>query len=145
MNKITKYTILFFCFLISACEADQIGFLDIRNIAYPETIVIFKSTLDPDNPDDARRIQYHIPWQTLPVEGVEASTIPVYNIERIDTEKGDKTLAIAQFTINPGSGVISLPWDHSLPVGEYTFSIGVSNEKRANFKIAESIITVIIQ
>lgn len=144
MNKIVKYMALFIAVTGVACKADQIGYLDIKNANYPEKVVTFKAALDPDDPADARMIEFHIPQQTTALQGVDASSAPVYTIERIDSENGDSAAALDQFFINPGNGSISLPWNHTVPPGEYIFSIGIGNENGANFEIAASIVRIVI-
>ena len=145
MNKIVKYIALLIALTGVACKADQIGYLDIKNANYSEKVVTFKATLDPDDPDDARMIEFHIPQQTTALQGVDASSAPIYTIEQIDSENGDSTAALAQFSINSGDGSISLLWNHTVPPGEYIFSIGISNEDGANFEIAASIIIIMIE
>ncbi len=143
MNEIRKYTILLLTFLITACEADKVGFIKIENVNYSPNTVTFKSKLDPE--EDARRIQFHTSWYTSRIQGVEASSAPTYTIHRITSENGDTVAAWEQFYINPGSGTVYLEWDHTVPPGEYVFIIGIRNEGGKNYEIAEDILTIIIE
>lgn len=145
MNKTIKNSLLLFAVILSACKADQIGYLDAKNASYALKEVTFKAALDPDDPADARRIEFHTPWQTSKLQGVDASMPPVYSIAYIGSENGDPVTAIRQFYINPGDGSISLAWDHTVPPGDYVFSIGISNENGANHEMADSILTITIE
>lgn len=143
MNEIRKYTILLLTFLVTACEADKVGFIKRDKVNYSPKTVTFKSKLDPE--EDARRIQFHTSWYTSRIQGVEASSAPTYTIYRITNEDGDTVAAWEQFYINPGSGTLYLEWDHTVPPGEYTFSIGISNEGGKNYEIAEDILIITIE
>lgn len=143
MKRIHKYIILLFAILGTACEAEKIGYLDIRNFNYSPKSETFKSVLDPE--EDDRRIQFHTPWETSKIQGVDASTAPVYTIHSIKSQNGNALAASQQFTINPGSGKVFLPWDHTVPAGKYVFSIGVSNEGGQNSEIAEDVLTIVIE
>lgn len=143
MKRIHKYIILLFAILGTACEAEKIGYLDIGNVNYSPDTETFKSVLDPE--EDERRIQFHTPWETSKVQGVDASTAPVYIIQSIKSQNGSTLAASEQFTMNPGSGKIFLPWDHTVPSGEYVFSIGISNEGGKNSEIAEDVLTIVIE
>lgn len=143
MTKFRQYIILLLAVIGAGCEAEKTGYLFIDNLNYSPNTETFKSVLDPE--EDARRIEFHTPWETSKIQGTDASSVPVYTISSIKSEDGDAIAAYEQFTINPGSGKVFLPWDHTVPAGEYVFSIGVSNEGGQNSEIAEDVLTIVIE
>lgn len=124
----------------TGCDHTTVGYLDVRNAGYRPDTVYFKAVLNPEYPEEARRIQFEIPWQTTPIEGVQG-TLPIsYQIRSIVCKQGQEE-AIRQFRMIR-KGVIELPWDHTVPRGDYIFNLQISNEGRSLAK--DSLITIII-
>ena len=118
----------------TGCDHTTVGYLDVRNAGYRPDTVYFKAVLNPEDPEEARRIQFEIPWQTTPIEGVQG-TLPIsYQIRSIVCKQGQEE-AIRQFRMIR-KGVIELPR------GDYIFNLQISNEGRSLAK--DSLITIII-
>lgn len=115
--------ILFFG-LLNSCE-EQEGFLLTKDAGYTPDSVVFKAMLNPEIADDAKRIKFQIPWQSQGIQGTDGTPPIEYAISRIDTEV--EGVDVKQFSINRGSGVIELPYDHTLTAGAYVISLYVSN------------------
>lgn len=126
--------------LETGCDHTTVGCLDVRNAGYRPDTVYFKAVLEPEDPEDAWRIQFEIPWQTTPLEGVEGTLPITYQIRNIVCEQGQEEAA-RQFRMIR-KGVIELPWNHTVPRGDYVFSLQISNEGRSFAK--DSLMTIII-
>lgn len=126
--------------LATGCDHTTVGYLDVRNAGYRPDTVYFKAVLDPEDPEDARRIQFEIPWQTTSLEGVEGTLPITYQIRNIVCKQGQEE-ATRQFRMIR-KGVIELPWNHTVPRGDYVFNLQISNEGRSFDK--DSLMTVII-
>ena len=104
---------------------------------YAPDSMIVKSVLDPV--EDARQIEFEIPWQSTSIEGI-LGTAPIrYAIKNIASEHPEAT---SQFSMQ-GAGIIKLPWNHTVPPGRYVFDVEVSNE--GYNVVLERIFTVIVE
>ena len=130
-------------FLLTGCTPDQINQLDVRHGRYVPDTVYFKVSLDTTDLEDARRARFEIPWETGTLEGVEGGFPREYWIVRIECEEKNRTAA-QQFTMGYG-GRVWLPTYHQVPIGAYTFDIGVSNEKGKNKEVLKGVVTIIIE
>ena len=126
------------------CEADKVGFLDCWHAMYVPDSTGFKSVLNPDDPEDARRVEFQIPYQSAGLQGVEGSGPIAYRILRIDCEPANREAA-GQFYMSVVNGVIELPYDHTVPPGLYVFTIELSNENRKNVRILESCLKITVE
>ncbi len=135
---ITITAVLFFA--LQGCE-DKAGFLFTENAGYTPDSVEFKAELNPELPEDSRRIEFEIPWQSQGIQGVDGTPPIEYSISRVEPEVPEADLT--QFTINRGSGVLELPYNHTLPTGRYRISLYVSNIR--NKIELPSVLTIIIK
>ena len=130
---------LFFLLATLGCDKITVGYLFTDNLSYtPDTLEV-KAVLDAE--EDEEQINGEIPWQTVPLEGVQGTAPIRYEIASVQTTDGNPT-AMNQFRM-VRKGVIELPWNHTVPPGRYTFNIRVSNEGRSVVK--DSVFTVIVK
>lgn len=141
--KIASMIILFIAaLLMGACNEDDYGYLDTRNIGYMPDTVVFKAVLNPEIEEDARMIEFEIPWQSSSLQGVQGTAPILYFISGIVPDNGVTPEILSQFRLT-GKGIIELPWNHTVPTGRYVFSIKV--EAGSHVYIAENILTVIVE
>lgn len=141
MRRIVILVVAAFFILIWGCEEQEIGYLDTANAEYIPDSVVFKAVLDPDNRQDAQKIKFEIPFQSPSMQKVSGSPVVKYEIDRIDCNNGAEN-AVSQFSIR-GKGIIELPYNHTVPIGRYVFSINVYNEGHRH--VLDSVLTVIVQ
>lgn len=138
MNKVILIAALF---ILWGCEKQEIGYLDTTNAEYIPDSVVFKAVLDPDNRQDAQKIKFEVPFQSPSMQKVSGSPVVKYQIHRIDCNNGAEN-GLSQFSIR-GKGIIELPYNHTVPIGRYVFSIDVYNE--GHRQVLDSVLTVIVQ
>lgn len=123
--------------IMTGCQDITVGYLETRDAVYAPDSMIVKSVLDPV--EDARQIEFEIPWQSTSIEGI-LGTAPIrYVIKNIASEHPEAT---SQFSMQ-GAGIIKLPWNHTVPPGRYVFDVEVSNE--GYNVVLERIFTVIVE
>ena len=130
-------------FILAGCEAGQVNYLRLEHARYNPDTVYFKSVLDPADPGDARRIKYEIPFETGSLEGIEGGFPLAFSICDAVCEEGNRA-AIPQFYLGI-MGKISLPWNHTVPCGCYTFRVEVSNEGGRNSGVLENAVTIVVK
>lgn len=130
--------------LAGGCEADQVNFLNPRHMRYIPDTVVFKCVPDPDNPEDARRLKYDIPWQSGGVQGVDAGLPLDYRIVGIRCGEADREAA-QQFYMTEIEAQVALPCRHSVPAGTYTFTIEFRNEGGRNRTVLYDALTIIME
>lgn len=131
------HVLIFGLLLLAGCHDVTVGYLETRDAVYQPDSMIVKSVLDPV--EDARQIEYEIPWQSTSIEGI-LGTAPIrYSIENIASDHPEAT---DQFEMQ-GKGIIKLPYDHTVPPGRYVFDITVENE--GYHVVLERIFTVIVE
>lgn len=141
--KIASMMILFIAALfMGACNEDDYGYLDTRNIGYMPDTVVFKAVLDPEAEEDVRRMEFDIPWQSSSLQGIQGTAPVLYSIARIVPDKPVTPEILSQFRLT-GKGIIELPCNHTVPVGRYGFSIKIEAGSRAD--ITGDILTVIVK
>ncbi len=137
-NYIVIFSLLFL-FATLSCDKITVGYLFTDNLSYtPDTLEV-KAILDPV--EDEEQIDGEIPWQSVPLEGVQGTAPIRYEIASVRTTNGNPEAA-NQFQM-VRKGVIELPWNHTVAPGRYVFSIRVSNEGRSVVK--DSVFTVIVK
>lgn len=140
MKTLYKLIIPLSLFLLAiSCDKITVGYLFTGNLSYTPDSLVIKAVLDPI--EDEEQITGKIPWQSMALEGVQGTAPISYTIEKIVTEDGDPSI-VSQFQM-VRKGVIELPWNHTVPVGRYVFSIRVSNEGHSIVK--DSVFTVIVK
>ena len=123
--------------IMTGCQDITVGYLETRDAVYAPDSMIVQSVLDPV--EDARQIEFEIPWQSTSIEGI-LGTAPIrYVIKNIASEHPEAT---SQFSMQ-GAGIIKLPWNHTVPPGRYVFDVEVSNE--GYNVVLERIFTVIVE
>ena len=137
-----KYIVTFSLLLLFAafgCDKTTVGYLFTDNLSYtPDTLEV-KAILDPE--EDEEQISGEIPWQGVPLEGVQGTAPISYEIASVQTTDGNPE-AGKQFQM-VRKGVIELPWNHTVPPGRYVIGIRVSNEGRSVVK--DSVFSVIVK
>lgn len=123
--------------IVTGCQDITVGYLETRDAVYAPDSMIVKSVLDPV--EDARQIEFEIPWQSTSIEGILGTAPIKYSIKNIASEHPDAT---SQFSMQ-GAGIIKLPWNHTVPPGRYVFDVEVSNE--GYNVVLERIFTVIVE
>lgn len=120
------------------CEVTE-GFLDAGNAKYMPDSLVVKAVLD--SVEDADRIGWQLPWQSTAIEGVSGTPVVSYAISRVDADNG-YTEAVRQFKL-VRKAVIELPYDHTLPVGNYVISVRISNDDHVT--VIDSAYTVCVR
>lgn len=143
MKNILIVIIAAFVIILAGCEADQVNYLRLDHARFNPDTVYFKSVLDPADPGDARRIKFEIPFETGSLEGIEGGFPLAFSIYDVLCEEGNRA-AIPQFYLGI-MGKISLPWNHTVPCGCYTFSVEVSNEGGRNNEVLKNAVTVVVK
>ena len=130
--------ILFICGLFAyGCHDITVGYLETRNGVYFPDSMIVKASLDPE--EDARQIEFKIPWQSTSIDGVQGTSPVRYSIRSIDSEHPE---AVGQFSMR-GKGIIELPYDHTVPVGQYVVNVRIEAGERVHE--LDSMYTVIVR
>ena len=107
------------------------------NAMYSPDSLVVKAKLDEE--EDAYQIEHKIPWQSNEMDGVEG-TLPIYF--QIRGINGGQPEIMNQFSIKP-TGVIELPYNHTVPSGRYIIDVKVGN--RDHGYTIDSAFTVIIK
>lgn len=129
---------LFILLLVIGCQKDiAIGYLNAANALYSPDSPVVKAKLDEE--EDAYQIEHKIPWQSNEIDGVEG-TLPIYF--QIWSINGGQLEIMNQFTIKP-TGVIELPYNHTVPNGRYVLSVKIGNEDHGY--TIDSAFTVIVK
>lgn len=129
---------LFILLLVIGCQKDiAIGYLNVTNAMYSPDSLVVKAKLDEE--EDAYQIEHKIPWQSNEMDGVEG-TLPIYF--QIRGINGGQPEIMNQFSIKP-TGVIELPYNHTVPSGRYIIDVKVGN--RDHGYTIDSAFTVIIK
>ena len=139
MNKIMLLMIL--CASVYGCAKQEIGYLNVSEAEYLPDTVVFKTVLNPDDPDDARRIKFGIPYISQRIQKIQG-TLPIrYSIARIGCD-AENSAYLEQFRLT-GKAQVRLPFDHTVPAGSYVFSIAVMNEGHS--AVLDSALTVVLK
>ena len=126
-------------FTFSGCHDITPGYLKADDAGYtPDTLVV-KAVLDAEQDKD--RIDRQEPWQSSTIDGVQGTFPITYSIKAIHTTDGNSEAA-KQIGMQ-GKGIITIPFDHTIPAGRYTLDVRIRNEGYTVDK--DSIFTVIIQ
>ena len=107
------------------------------NAMYSPDSLVVKAKLDEE--EDAYQIEHKIPWQSNEMDGVEG-TLPIYF--QIRGINGGQPEIMTQFSIKP-TGVLELPYNHTVPSGRYIIDVKVGN--RDHGYTIDSAFTVIIK
>lgn len=103
---------------------------------FPDSMIV-KASLDPE--EDARQIEFKIPWQSTSIDGVQGTSPVRYSIKSIESEHPG---AVAQFTMR-GKGIIELPYNHTVPAGRYVVNVRI--EAGEHVQELDSMYTVIVR
>lgn len=121
------------------CQDVTVGYLRTENAKYSPDTMEIKAILDPV--EDARRIQFEIPWQSTSIEGVSGTSPIRYEIREIECDHGD---------VDSGSqiqmvrkGVLLVPYNHTMKPGRYMIHIRIWNEGYVHD--VDSVFTVIVK
>lgn len=154
------YKILLLLFLIlptfSACQDEDLSYLDIVSINYPlNNLVVLKGlTLDdtiktgmfgPEPTKQKTRIKNQAPWIGLgfwgaSVEGARPLTVTLESVKTTG-EQADAAIAMREIKII-GEGRIEIPYNNTLPMGEYLLSLRIANVSGS--EVVEDVFTVIV-
>lgn len=123
--------------IMTGCQDITVGYLETRDAVYAPDSMIVKAVLD--SVEDARQIEFEIPWQSTSIEGI-LGTAPIrYSIKNVTSDHPE---VVSQFSMQ-GAGIVKLPWDHTVPPGRYVFDVEVANE--GYHVVLERIFTVIVE
>lgn len=142
--KYILWIAVLFTAVLYGCEADQVNFLNVEHTMYVPDSVVFKTVPDPDDPEDTRRIEFGIPWQSGGLQGIDAGLPLDYRITGIECEEAGRE-ASKQFYMSGINGIIELPYDHTVPPGKYVFTIELSNEGGRNKAVLYRALTIIVE
>lgn len=139
--KTTIQTLLLILTLsvLYCCHEVTPGYLKTDNASYEPDSLLVKAVLDAD--EDKDRIDNQIPWQSSTIDGVQGTAPITYSIKAIHTVDGNNEAA-KQIGMQ-GKGIITIPYDHTIPPGRYVIDVRIQNEGYTVDK--NSIFTVIIQ
>lgn len=128
MKKKILYLIMFVgCF--AACNNIPVGFLDAANGEYTPDSLVIKGKLDPENPADADRIKFAIPWQSNPIQGVDGTPQLVFSVTSVaDPEGVPQPDVQKQIYLVGAKARITVANDHTIPAGRYILDMKVENE-----------------
>ena len=129
MKKYILYIIIL-TGIAAACDQVPVGYLDAANGEYTPDSLVIKSVLNPDDPDDAKRIEFQSPWQSNPIQGVAGTPQLRFCITSITDEKGNASpdAVLSQIYLVGAKARITVGYDHTIPAGRYKLSLKVSNE-----------------
>lgn len=129
---------LFIILLSIGCQKDiAIGYLNVVNAMYSPDSLVVKAILDEE--EDAYQIKHKIPWQSNEIDGV-SGTLPIYF--QIWSINGGQPEIMNQFSIKP-TGIIELPYNHTVPAGRYVLSVNICNQDHGY--TIDSVFTVIVK
>lgn len=129
--------------LLCACEADEIGFLDISRAEYsPNTMEIPKYE-DIDAFAEAQRLELNTPWVTLQIQGVLGTAPIIYSIESVISPDGGNAALFMEELEIIGGGTMYYPIQPKAPAGTYVVSIRLTNEGFS--KVLENAYTFIVK
>ena len=128
--------------LLSACHKMKIGYLEVDAVKYDPNIMVVKKVLDPNNPDDANRIEFGSHWVSSEMQGLIGTQPIEIAIERVDTKDGDVEKFLEEITVR-GNGTFDIPLYTKIPEGTYVIGLRVSNEDHCH--VVDSVFTVIVK
>lgn len=140
MKTIYQIVIILLSLSALACHDIIPGYLKTDSASYEPDSLVVKAVLNAD--EDKERIDNQVPWQSSTIDGVQGTFPIVYSIKAIHTTDGDPNAAIRQIGME-GRGIVTIPYDHTIPPGHYTVDVRIRNEGYTVDK--EAIFTVIIQ
>lgn len=111
---------------LPGCQDVRVGFLETSLAEYTPDSLVVKAQLDPTL--DADRIKYKYPWVTLSIEGVEGTSPMIYQVHDVVATEGGDGAALLQNISIANSGVMQIPWNHTVPPGRYSVAIEITNE-----------------
>lgn len=128
MKKYILYIIIL-TGIAAACDKVPVGYLDAANGEYTPDSLVIKSVLNPDDPDDAKRIEFQIPWQSNPIQGVAGTPQLRFSVTLVTDENGNTFAdALSQIYLVGAKARITVGYDHTIPAVRYKLSLKASNE-----------------
>lgn len=94
---------------------------------YTPEILIMMGIYPTIGGEDYKRLQNNIPWNSLPIEGVEGTAPIQITVKSIYAIQGDAKKLEACLSVR-GNGVLSVPIVNDVPIGRYIISLNFSNE-----------------
>lgn len=112
-----------------ACDRETVGFLDAENGIYTPDSLVIKRYLDPEEPEDAKRLKFNIPWQSNPIQGLDGTPFLNCTVTSVVDEEGTfRQDVLKQINLVGAKARITINIDHSIPSGRYKLSLCVRNE-----------------
>ena len=104
-----------------SCDEKE-GYLITENAVYePDTMIV---RLTPDPEEDAVRMEYESPWQSLAMQGYEGTERVDFSVEAVTSTVGEEAAAtFMQELAISGGGVMRYPYKGKSPAGRYTVSV----------------------
>ena len=113
---------------LAGCNDTKVGYLKADNASYGIDSLEIRKELDPNDPDDQKKIEMEIPWLTERIQGVLGTAPLRYELLSVQAPSAEAR-AIFEEEINVrGAGMMELPLRTELPVGRYLVSLRVYNE-----------------
>lgn len=120
--------IIFLMGIVAACNSVPVGYLDAANGVYTPDSLVIKSVMNPDDPEDAKRIEFQIPWQSNPIQGVAGTPQLQFCITAVVDESGNPAADVLSQITLVGKARITVGYDHTIPAGRYKLDLKVNNE-----------------
>lgn len=113
---------------LAGCNDTKIGYLKTDNASYGIDSLVVRKQLDPNDPDDQKKIEMEIPWLTEKIQGVLGTAPLRYELLSVSGPSAEGESVFAEEINVRGSGMMELPLHTELPVGRYIVSLRVHNE-----------------
>ncbi len=128
--------------MLSACHKMKIGYLEVDTVKYDPNTMIVKKVLDPNDWDDAQRIQDGSHWVSSEMQGLLGTQPIEMAIEHVDSDDGNVEKFLEE-TVVRGDGTFDIPLYTKIPQGTYIISLRISNEDHCH--VVDSVFTVIVK
>ncbi len=124
--------------LLPSCKDYPVGYLSTEYAKYnPDELLVKKEVTDP------HRIEFNIPWLSLPIEGVEGTAPILYTIKEVKSQTSfDMDQFLKDVNVR-GNGIFEVALDHKIPSGNYVISLQAKNE--GHTQLISDIFTIVIE
>lgn len=120
------YILLLLGLICFGCNETEVGYLKTENAGYLPNELVVRKTLDPE--EDAKRIENNAPWVTGRIQGVLGTNPLIYDFVSVKAPSEKAAEIFTSEIVVRGSGILELPLQTKLPVGDYVVTLRVSNE-----------------
>lgn len=113
---------------MTGCNDTKVGYLKVDNADYSIDSLVIRKQLNPEDPDDQKRIEMDIPWLTEKIQGVLGTAPLRYELLSVTGPSPEGEAVFEKEIKVRGAGMMELPLRTELPVGRYVVSLRVHNE-----------------